>query len=69
MRAEFLPASLTPVAVGALLGACQTGHMDWGLFGCTAAGVALLHVFANVANDYFDSWSGAYRSFSCSRDS
>jgi 1,4-dihydroxy-2-naphthoate octaprenyltransferase len=58
MRAEFLPASLAPVAVGALLGARQAGEMDWGLFGWTAAGVALLHVSANVANDYFDYRSG-----------
>ena len=58
MRAEFLPASLIPVAAGSLLGARQTGHMDWGLFGWTAAGVALLHTSANVANDYFDHRSG-----------
>lgn len=58
MRAEFLPASLLPMAVGSLLGARQTGHMDWGLLGWTAVGVALLHVSANVANDYFDYRSG-----------
>ena len=58
LRAEFLPASLVPVCVGAALAFNRTGRWHGALFLWTLAGVALLHLGANVLNDYSDHLSG-----------
>ncbi|MDD4858059.1 MAG: 1,4-dihydroxy-2-naphthoate octaprenyltransferase [Candidatus Krumholzibacteria bacterium] len=58
LRAEFLPASVMPVFLGAAIAYARRGAIEPLLFGLTLAGVALIHVGANVINDYFDDLSG-----------
>jgi len=58
LRAEFFPASILPVALGAVLAFKSTGRIDWGLLTATILGVVGLHGAGNVANDYFDHKSG-----------
>ena len=57
-RAPFLPASILPVVIGALLARQITGRFDAGLLLWTLFGVTAVHLSANVANDYFDYRSG-----------
>lgn len=58
LRAEFMPASCVPVALGAALAYQRHGRLDWGLLAWTFAGVVCLHGAGNVSNDYFDHLSG-----------
>jgi 1,4-dihydroxy-2-naphthoate octaprenyltransferase len=58
LRAEFLPASVVPVLLGAAIVHTRTGAFDGFLFALTLIGVALIHLASNVANDYFDHLSG-----------
>lgn len=57
-RAPFLSATIVGVLTGAAAVFATTGSVPWGLFGLTLLGTALLHMFANTANDYFDWRSG-----------
>lgn len=57
-RAPFLSATLVGVLTGAAAVFATTGSVPWGLFGLVFLGTALLHMFANTANDYFDWRSG-----------
>jgi 1,4-dihydroxy-2-naphthoate octaprenyltransferase len=54
LRAPFLTASVVPVVVGAAVALWETGALDWTLLALTLFGVALLHLGANVSNDYWD---------------
>ena len=58
LRAEFLPASVTPVLLGTAIAHARTGQFDGALLALTLAGVCLIHLASNVANDYFDHLSG-----------
>lgn len=58
LRAPFLTASLVPVLVGGALVWANLGELDWWLFTLTLVGVAMLHLGANVTNDYFDFMGG-----------
>jgi 1,4-dihydroxy-2-naphthoate octaprenyltransferase len=57
-RAPFLSASGVAVVTGGAVAFAATGTLPWGLFLLTLLGAALLHLFANTANDYFDWRSG-----------
>jgi 1,4-dihydroxy-2-naphthoate octaprenyltransferase len=60
LRAPFLTATLTPVALGGAWVAYRTPALfSWGVFGLCALGAALLHLCGNTFNDYFDWRSGA----------
>ena len=54
LRAPFLTASVVPVAVGAAVAWRVGGGLDWTLLGLTLLSVVLLHLGANVTNDYWD---------------
>jgi len=54
LRAPFLTASLIPVLVGAAAAWAAVGELDWWFFLVTMLGVVLLHLGANVTNDYWD---------------
>ena len=58
LRAEFLPGSVMPVLLGTAIAHARTGAFDPLLFALTLAGVVLIHLGTNVANDYFDHLSG-----------
>ena len=58
LRAEFLPASVMSVFLGAAIAHARTGAFDPLLFALTLAGVVFIHLGTNVANDYFDHRSG-----------
>ena len=58
-RPQFLTASLFPVLVAGAYVKWYSGSVDAGLWILTLAGVALLHLGANLFNDYFDHLSGA----------
>jgi 1,4-dihydroxy-2-naphthoate octaprenyltransferase len=53
-RAPFLSASLVPVLLGTFAAYWRTGHMSAAGFAVALAGVACIHLGANMANDYFD---------------
>ena len=57
-RAPFLSATAVGAVTGAAAVFATTGSVPWGLFALTFLGTALLHMFANTANDYFDWRSG-----------
>ncbi len=57
-RAPFLTATAVAVLTGAAAVLATTGTMAWGLLALVLLGTALLHLFANTANDYFDWRSG-----------
>ena len=57
-RAPFLSATAVGVLTGAAAVFATAGSVPWGLFALTFLGTALLHMFANTANDYFDWRSG-----------
>lgn len=50
---------VAPVAVGGALAWSETGFFSWGWFLVTLAGASVMHLAANVINDYFDEESGA----------
>jgi 1,4-dihydroxy-2-naphthoate octaprenyltransferase len=54
LRAPFLTASVVPVAVGAAVAWRLDGGLDWTHLGMTLLAVVLLHLGANVTNDYWD---------------
>ncbi len=57
-RAPFLTATLVPVLLAAAYVSRLAGPFPWGRFGLALAGALLLHLAANVLNDYFDWTSG-----------
>lgn len=57
-RLPFVTAALVPVFLGAAVAASH-GVFSWGLAALTALGAVLIHLGANVANDVFDTDSGA----------
>ena len=57
-RAPFLSATAVGVITGGAAVFATTGSVPWGLFALAFLGTALLHMFANTANDYFDWRSG-----------
>ncbi len=60
-RLPFLTASLIPALLASAWVAATPGApspFPWGLFGLVMAGAALLHLAANLFNDYFDWTSG-----------
>ena len=58
LRAPFLTASIVPVLVGGAVAYAALGELDLALFGVTMLGVVLLHLGANVTNDYWDFMGG-----------
>lgn len=54
LRAPFASASIMPVLVGGASAFSVLGGLDWWLFAVTMVGVVLLHLGANVTNDYYD---------------
>ncbi len=58
LRAPFLTASIIPVLVGGAAAFAALGEIDWWLFAVTKLGVVLLHLGANVTNDYYDYMGG-----------
>ena len=58
LRAEFLPASVMPVLLGTAIAHLRTGVFDPVIFSLALAGIVLIHLGTNVANDYFDHISG-----------
>ncbi len=59
LRLPFLTASVAPILLGNVMAWALTGMFLWEIFLLTLAGGVLAHLGANVANDYFDSKSGA----------
>jgi len=57
-RAPFLTATLVPVGLGAAAAAFD-GSFSWRLFALTMIGAVAAHLGLNVANDIFDTRSGA----------
>ena len=57
-RAPFLGASLIPVLLGAFAAYHKTGSLSVARLLATLAGIALVHLGANLANDYFDYRTG-----------
>jgi 1,4-dihydroxy-2-naphthoate octaprenyltransferase len=58
MRAPFLSASIFPVVVASIWYAQTAEAFPWLNFSLALLGVILLHLSANVFNDYFDGISG-----------
>jgi hypothetical protein len=59
IRAPFFTATVVPILLGAVIAWARADTFHWGYFLLTMAGGLLLHIGANVANDYFDHLSGA----------
>jgi 1,4-dihydroxy-2-naphthoate octaprenyltransferase len=59
IRPQFLTATIVPVALGATAAWHDTGGFRWPRFWITAAGALLVHIGANLANEYWDYVSGA----------
>jgi 1,4-dihydroxy-2-naphthoate octaprenyltransferase len=57
-RLPFLTASLIPVLVGTFVAWAQGWEFDILNFVLTLAGMALMHIGANISNDYYDYLSG-----------
>lgn len=57
-RAPFLSASLVPVLLGAFAAYYFTGSLSPSRLFLTLAGIACVHLGANLANDYFDYRTG-----------
>lgn len=57
-RAPFLSASLVPALLGAFAAYWRTGHLNAAGLLATLAGIACVHLGANLANDYFDYKTG-----------
>jgi 1,4-dihydroxy-2-naphthoate octaprenyltransferase len=58
LRAPFLTASVVPVLVGGAMAFAALEELDLALFLVTMVGVVLLHLGANVTNDYWDFMGG-----------
>ncbi len=58
LRAPFLTATAVPVLVGTAVGTRRAGQLNPVAFALCFLGVALLHLGANVLNDYFDHLTG-----------
>lgn len=54
VRAPFLTASLAPVLLGTAVAFATGANVAWGYFFLTLIAGLLMHVGANVINDYFD---------------
>ena len=54
LRAPFVTASVIPVLVGGAVAWAALGGLDLGLFALTMVGIILLHLGANVNNEYWD---------------
>jgi 1,4-dihydroxy-2-naphthoate octaprenyltransferase len=59
IRLQFLTATVVPVSLGAIAAWRDTGTFAWTRFWIAAAGALLVHIGANLANDYWDHVSGA----------
>jgi 1,4-dihydroxy-2-naphthoate octaprenyltransferase len=57
-RAPFLSASLVPALLGAFAAYWRTGSLHAAGLVATLAGIACVHLGANLANDYFDYKTG-----------
>lgn len=57
-RLPFLTASLIPVLVGSFVALAQGWEFDILNFILTLIGMSLMHIGANISNDYFDYLSG-----------
>lgn len=57
-RAPFLSASLVPALLGAFAAYWRTGRLNATGLLATLAGIACVHLGANLANDYFDYKTG-----------
>jgi 1,4-dihydroxy-2-naphthoate octaprenyltransferase len=57
-RAPFLSASSVPALLGAFAAYWRTGHLNAAGLLATLAGIACVHLGANLANDYFDYKTG-----------
>jgi len=57
LRAHFLTATIAPVLVGTAAAWYQTGRFDALRFTLALVGAALVHLGANMSNDYFDARS------------
>jgi 1,4-dihydroxy-2-naphthoate octaprenyltransferase len=60
-RAPFLAASSASVLLGAFAAYWKTGLLDALNLAATLAGIACIHLGANLANDYFDETTGCDR--------
>lgn len=58
IRAPFLTASIVPVLLGTAIAWFTSRSINWGLFLLTLLAGVLIHMGANVINDYFDYKSG-----------
>jgi 1,4-dihydroxy-2-naphthoate octaprenyltransferase len=58
VRIPFFTATVVPILLGAVIAWARTGSFHLGYFLLTMLGGLLLHVGANVSNDYFDHRSG-----------
>jgi 1,4-dihydroxy-2-naphthoate octaprenyltransferase len=54
LRAHFLTATLAPVLVGTAAAWYTSGSFSWSSFVLALVGCALVHLGANMSNDYFD---------------
>jgi 1,4-dihydroxy-2-naphthoate octaprenyltransferase len=59
IRLPFLTATIVPVVLGATAAWHDTGVLLWPRFWIAAAGALLVHIGANLANEYWDHASGA----------
>lgn len=60
-RAQVLPVTLLPVALGATFAWQQSNRFSWSLLAISVLGGAAMHLAANVINDIFDIRSGVDR--------
>ncbi len=58
MRLPFLTATLVPVTFGSVIAWHDTAGFIWLRFWLAILGASLIHIGANLANDYFDHLSG-----------
>lgn len=58
MRAPFFTGTIAPVLVGAAVAYWDFGELQWPLAVLSAVALISLHAGANLANDYYDHWSG-----------
>jgi 1,4-dihydroxy-2-naphthoate octaprenyltransferase len=57
LRAHFLPATIAPVLIGTSVAWYETGSFDLPLFLIALLGGIMIHLGANLGNDYFDARS------------
>lgn len=71
--ADWMKASRAPFCIGVFLSVCigtaiawhETGSFDWLLFAACLAGVVLVNLGTNLANDYYDHTRGADEANPC----